>query len=344
MKKILLCSLLIFSAAFCLNSVSAEKKQSKSVKEQSEDSTPKINLEGVPPEKAAEILKRLESVRKIESELKFQQGVITIKDGLARLTLPETFRYLNPDDAQKVLVDIWGNPPREKSLGMIVPTDFNAMDDASWAVVITFEEDGYVKDDDAASINYNDLLKQMQEGTRETSEERKKAGYEPIELVGWAEPPHYDKVSQKLYWAKELKFGDDGEHTLNYDIRALGRRGVLSLNAVGSMEQLQVIKNSMQAVLGFVEFNEGHRYSDYLAGTDKVATYGIAALIAGKLAAKAGLFKILLGLLIAGKKFVVVAVVGLLALAKKLFNRKSSGGDESGSINGSDASPENQAS
>lgn len=335
MKKTLLFVLLMFSAAFCLNTVSAEKKQPKSTKEQAEDSTPKIDLEGVPPEKAAEILKKFEAVRKIESELKFQQGVISIKDGLAKLTLPETFRYLSPDDTQKVLIDIWGNPPREKSLGMIVPADFKAIGDTSWAVVITYEEDGYVKDDEAASINYNDLLKQMQESTREASEERKKAGYEPIELVGWAEPPHYDNTSHKLYWAKELKFGDGEEHTLNYDIRALGRRGVLSLNAVASIEQLKDIKTSMQAVLGFVEFNEGHRYSDYLAGTDKVATYGIAALIAGKLAAKAGLFKVLLGLLIAGKKFVIVAVVGLLALAKKLFSRKPGGDDEAVSITGS---------
>lgn len=343
MKTTLLFALLIFSAAFCLNTVSAEKKQPKPAKEQPEDSTPKIDLEGVPPEKAAEILKKFEAVRKIESELKFQQGVITIKDGLAKLSLPETFRYLDPNDTEKVLVDIWGNPPREKSLGMIVPADFNAIGDASWAVVITYEEDGYVKDDDAASINYTDLLKQMQESTREASEERKKAGYEAIELVGWAEPPHYDKASHKLYWAKDLKFGDGEEHTLNYDIRALGRRGVLSLNAVGSMEQLKDIKTDMQAVLGFVEFNEGHRYSDYLAGTDKVATYGIAALIAGKLAAKAGLFKVLLGLLIAGKKFVIIGVIGLIALARKLFSRKSGSAEETISISSSGESSGNQA-
>src|SRR2546426_2131137 len=35
--------------------------------------------------------------------------------------------------------------------------------------------------------------------------------------------------------------------------------------------------------------NEGHRYADFVPGTDKVAEYGIAALIAGGVAAKAGL-------------------------------------------------------
>jgi uncharacterized membrane-anchored protein len=27
-----------------------------------------------------------------------------------------------------------------------------------------------------------------------------------LTLMGWAEPPHYDSSSKKLYWAKELGF------------------------------------------------------------------------------------------------------------------------------------------
>jgi uncharacterized membrane-anchored protein len=321
--------LLVLIAAFCFGNAFAEKKESK--KEQPSP-TPELKIEGLPAEKAAEFIKKLEAMRKIESELKFQQGVIPIGKNLAKITLPENFRYLDPDNTEKVLVDIWGNPPRNKSLGMIVPADFKATGENSWGVIVTYEEDGHVKDNDAASINYNDLLKQMQEGTREANEERKKAGYEAIELVGWAESPHYDKTSHKLYWAKELKFGDNDENTLNYDIRALGRRGVLSLNAVAAMSQLKDVEKDMQAVLGFVEFNEGHRYKDYVDGTDKVAAYGVGALIAGGLAAKAGLFKVLLAGLLAFKKFAILAVIGIVALLKKLLGKKSSSGEEPISI------------
>lgn len=327
MKKILLCVLSILVAFLCLGKTLADKKPSK--KEQPQPS-PELKLEGVPPEKATEILKQLEALRKIESELKLQQGVIPIGPtgkNLAKVTLSESFRYLGPDDAQKVIVDVWGNPPRDKSLGMIVPADFKLADENSWGVVITYEEDGHVKDNDAASINYNELLKQMQEGTREASEERKKGGYDSIELVGWAAPPHYDQMSHKLYWAKELKFGRGDENTLNYDIRALGRRGVLSLNAVAAMSQLEDIQKDMQAVLGFVEFNEGNRYTDYVDGTDKVAAYGIGALVAGGLAAKAGLFKVLLAGLFALKKFAILAVVAVVAFIKKLFGRRSNTGE-----------------
>jgi len=329
MKKTLLCVLLILSAVFSLDTASAEKKQPK---KEPPTPTPGLKVEGLPPEKAAELLKQFEALRKIESELKFQQGVIPIGKNLAKITLSEDFRYLSPDDAQKVIVDVWGNPPRDKSLGMIVPADFELADGDSWGVVITYEEDGHVKDNDAASINYNDLLKQMQEGTREANEERKKAGYDSIELVGWATAPRYDEASHKLYWAKELKFGGSDENTLNYDIRALGRRGVLSLNAVAAMSQLKDIEKDMRAVLGFVEFTEGNRYTDYVDGTDKVAAYGIGALIAGGLAAKAGLFKLLLGGLLAFKKFAILAVVALVALVKKLLGRRADRSDGTISI------------
>jgi len=97
---------------------------------------------------------------------------------------------------------------------------------------------------------------------------------------------------------------------------------VLVLNAVASMDQLAPVKRDMAKVIGFVDFNGGHRYADFIPGTDKVAEYGIAALIAGSLAAKAGLFKVLLAGILALKKLIVVAVVGVSAYLRKLFRRK----------------------
>ena len=162
----------------------------------------------------------------------------------------------------------------------------------------------------------------MQRAIRDGNAERQRAGYPTVELNGWAEPPHYDSASHKLYWAKDLRFGGDSGRTLNYNIRVLGRRGVLVLNAVAAMDQLESIKRAMGQVMGFVEFNEGHRYADFVPGTDKVAEYGIAALIAGGVAAKAGLFKVLLAALIGLKKLLVVALAAGAAFFRKLFRRK----------------------
>jgi len=168
------------------------------------------------------------------------------------------------------------------------------------------------------------LLKEMQEGAREASKEREKQGYKPFELIGWAEFPHYDRLTHKLYWAKELKFGNATSHTLNYNIRVLGRQGVLVLNAVAAMDQLSLIKSAMTRVLPIFEFNEGHRYTDYIPGKDKIAGYGVAALVAGSaaVAAKAGLFKGLLAILLASKKVVVISLIALGGLIRKLFGSR----------------------
>ncbi len=256
----------------------------------------------------------------LEAQLRYQTGHVTVRHGLATFDLPPDFRYLDPRQTELVL-RAWGNPPGSETLGMLVPAGVGVLTREGWGIIITYDEDGYVKDGDAAQIDYGDLLKKMQRATRESNEERAKAGYATVQLVGWAEPPRYDSAAHKLYWAKELQFSDDSAHTLNYNIRVLGRRGVLVLNAVASMDRIAPVKRDMAKVMGSVDFNGGHRYADFVPGTDKVAEYGIAALIAGGLAAKAGLFKVLLGAVIALKKLIVVALVGAAAFLRRLFRR-----------------------
>lgn len=259
--------------------------------------------------------------------LNYKQGRITVPGGMATLNVPAGFRYLDPADAKKVLVNAWGNPPdaAEGVLGMLTPAKVDPLADDGWAMIITYDEDGYVKDDDAEKMDYTKLLQEMKESTAEASKERVKDGYGSMELVGWAAPPRYDKASHKLYWAKELHFGDAKENTLNYDIRALGRRGVLVIKAVAGKSQLAMVEKEIPRVLEFVEFNEGHRYMDFSSG-DKVAAYGIGALVAGKLALKAGLFKGLIALLLASKKLLAIGAVavlgGLSSLFKRLFGKK----------------------
>ena len=255
--------------------------------------------------------------------LKYQSGDITLHGGLAKLSLPKEFNFLASDDAETVLVKIWGNLPSEqKSLGMLMPAGMTPISSNAWAVTIDYTDDGYVKDDDASKINYDDLLKKMKAGIAEQNKLRKEKGYPTIELVGWAAPPHYDAATHKLYWAKELKVDGALENTLNYDIRILGRRGVLVLGAIAGMSQLPEIRQQVPQILAMVDFNEGSRYTDFDPKIDKVATYGIAALVAGGIAAKLGLFKLLLVGLVAAKKFIVIGVVALSAWVRKFFKKR----------------------
>ncbi len=260
-------------------------------------------------------------VQKFLDSLRYRTGTVDVKGGHSTLKLTQDFRYLEAGDAQRVL-KAWGNPPDRNVLGMILPANLSPIDRNGWAVVITYSDDGHVSDEDATKTDYSKLLKDMQEQTRDSNDERKKQGYETVDLVGWATPPHYDAATNKLYWAKELAFGGEAEHTLNYDIRVLGRGGYLSLNAVGNMSQLPVIESKMQNVLAMTDFDAGQRYGDFNASTDKIAAYGIGALVAGTIAAKAGLFAKLFVVILAAKKFILAGLVAVAAAFKKFFGRK----------------------
>lgn len=278
---------------------------------------PALLAQDVEPDEA-EIL---EANQQFEASLDYQTGTLVLGDDLATLHLDDSLRYLEDGDARRVLEDAWGNPPGGPTLGLLVPGDRGVLDADAWAVIITFEEEGLVEDDDAGDIDYDDLLATMKEQTKESNEARAAQGYESLELIGWATEPRYDAESKKLYWAKELEFGGRPNHTLNYNIRILGRRGVLVLNAVGAMDQLAEIESATPGLLKMVEFNEGHRYADFDPSIDKVAAYGIGGLIAGKVALKVGLFKVILLALAKGWKLVLIGVAVAGGLLAKLLGR-----------------------
>ncbi|MDH5432887.1 MAG: DUF2167 domain-containing protein [Gammaproteobacteria bacterium] len=249
-----------------------------------------------------------------------QTGKIELPGNIAYLDVPENFYYLNPEDTATVLTEFWGNPPAElPMLGMLFPSEYTPFDETSWGVTIEYVQDGYVSDDDAADIDYNDLLESMQDDTREESKERVKAGYESISLVGWAAQPRYDAESHKLYWAQELKFGDIPVNTLNYNIRALGRQGYLVLNFIAGIDQLDEINDNLDTVMNMTNFNPGATYDDFDPSVDEVAAYGLGALVAGKLLAKGGFLAALLLIL---KKFGVFIIAGIAALFTAIFKRK----------------------
>lgn len=311
MKKLLL------TVCLCLLAVTAAAAESPK-KSEAKPKKP-AKAEAVDPEAEAMAAEAAE----FESRLEYQRGRIELPGGVATLNVPENFRYLKPEQAERLLVEAWGNPPGTKTLGMLFPSDISPLSQEGWGVVITYVEDGHVDDSDAGSIDYEELMGQMKKEAVENNKEREKQGYPALNVVGWARPPLYEKAAHKLYWARELSAEGSPENTLNYDIRVLGRKGVLSFNAVAGMSKLGDVEGAMKDVMAFADFNPGHRYADFDSKVDNVAAYGIGALVAGKVAAKAGFLKVLLGVILAGKKFVVLAAIGIGALLVRLFKGRS---------------------
>lgn len=279
-----------------------------------------------PPQLTPEQKAALDKAIALNNSLHPIRGEAPLPDAKARLTLGPRYYFLGPADAKKVLVEGWGNPPGSADgvLGMIFPEGESFIDSA-WGAVVTFAPTNFVSDADANTADYSKLLKEMQSGEDEENEARKKEGFPAVHLVGWAQAPSYDAARHDLIWAREIAFAGESERTLNYDVRHLGRYGVLSLNMVSVMPQLASVRNAAQELAKTAEFDAGSRYSDFREG-DKTAGYGLAGLVAAgaglAVAKKVGLLAIVLAFAKKGIALIAVAFAGLAAWFRKLFMKK----------------------
>ncbi|HWA61327.1 MAG TPA: DUF2167 domain-containing protein [Caulobacteraceae bacterium] len=247
-----------------------------------------------------------------------QTGDVAIAQAQAHLNLGDGYYFLGPAEAKRVLTEVWGNPPQaaDNVLGMIFEAGHGPLDRDAWGAVVTYEDSGYVSDADAAKIDAPKLLDDLRRNEDEINERRRKDGFAAMHLVGWAEPPSYDAASHSAIWARDVRFSDQPADTLNYGIRVLGRRGVLSLNIVAPLTALPAVRQISTRVRDLAAYDMGSRYTDVDKGHDKMAAYGVAGLIAAGVGAAAAKKVGLIALLLAfGKKgFVLVAAGAAAAL------------------------------
>jgi uncharacterized membrane-anchored protein len=237
------------------------------------------------------------------------------------LDLPDGMLYLDRKEG-KELMESNGNIIGDHFLGLV------GQEGASWIVTINYWEEGYVKDDDAADFKADEILDGMREGNVQGNEIRKQRGFKPLTLDGWTESPRYERGPHHLVWG--LKVSDEDGASINFYTRVLGRRGYVALNLVDDPSKIEASKKDALAVLKATTFRAGARYEDFNDKTDKVAEYGLAALVAGGAGAaalkfaKVGLLAKfggkLLALLIAAKKGIVVLLLALGAGIKRLFS------------------------
>ena len=259
-----------------------------------------------------------------EKSLHKQTGDVAIPQAHATLHLGDRYYFLPADEARAVLTKVWGNPPDDAVLGMVFEKNATIFDQV-WSAVVTYEDTGYVPDKDAKSQDYDTVLENMRSGEPSVNESRQKGGYPTIHLVGWAQQPSYDPASHSLIWARDLQFSDSKIDTLNYDVRLLSRKGVLSLNMISDMNHLSDVRTAAADFGKAASFESGSAYADYDKSIDKTAEYGLAGLVAAGagivVAKKLGLLALLLGF----KKFILIGIVAIGAAMRrwwgKIFHR-----------------------
>jgi uncharacterized membrane-anchored protein len=244
---------------------------------------------------------------------------VDLGNSVAEVRVGTDFLFADGDDTRE-LMKLHGNPPTNTEVGYVTPKAENE----NWFVVFEYEEAGYIKDDEKDEIDADAILKTLREGTEEANEIRKEMGVDGLHVTGWYEPPHYDPATHNLVWATDNRT-DGGERVVNYNVRLLGRRGFMSATLVASPGELAAAKVRTESLLESFAYKPGNRYAEFTSG-DKMAEYGLTALIAGgagAAAAKFGLFGALGKLLAKAWKFVVLAVAGLIAGLKKLLGGRS---------------------
>lgn len=145
-----------------------------------------------------------------------------------------------------------------------------------WFVMLNYVPIGYVSDD--GKLDADALMESMKKANEVGNQERAKHGWAPLEMVGWINKPTYDASTGRLIWAVRLV--SEGDETVNYETRLLGRRGVIEIMLVSAPEDMQrAIKEFNQLSKG-LSFMPGERYKE-VKPSDRRAKQTLSDLIVG---------------------------------------------------------------
>jgi uncharacterized membrane-anchored protein len=233
----------------------------------------------------------------------------------ATMNIPAEMRFLGAAEASR-LVEAMGNLTSKQELGLLATKNMD------WFVVFFFDDIGFVKDDDKDELDAQKMATEMSDNLLGSNEERREHGLEELHFDGWAIPPRYNEQTKQLEWAHRLRSASGT--SVNFNTRILGRKGVMRVILVTDPELLEATLPAFRSAMESFTFVEQETYASYREG-DKIAEYGLVALVAGgvgAVAVKTGLLAGALAFFKKGAKLIVVAVIAALGAIKKLFTGK----------------------
>jgi uncharacterized membrane-anchored protein len=245
---------------------------------------------------------------------------IALRD-IAALRLSEAYLFVSAAEGIAVMRAL-GNRTDERFVGLVLPKAQGQY----WFVRVDYNDSGHVDDEEAKSWDADELLQSIKDGTEIANEEWAKQGVPPLDVIGWAEKPFYDETTHRLVWsmlARTRGAPPEEGATINYNTYALGREGYFELNLITDEQAIATDKQHAGKLISALEYKPGQAYGDYNRGTDRVAEYGLAALVGGIAAKKLGLFAIIVAFF---AKFAKVILIGLAVAGGavfKLFRRNT---------------------
>ncbi|MBN8706245.1 MAG: DUF2167 domain-containing protein [Bacteroidetes bacterium] len=261
-----------------------------------------------------QILSKPDTSKKIE----WIEGPAMVKVGtLGEINLILGEYFANGDDTRKFLT-YNENLTSDKEVGMVIS------DSLGWWTVFEFDGSGYVKDDEKNDLDSTAMMVTMQENQEESNSYRAENGMPKMSILGWAVAPYYNSQTHNLEWA--IRGHTEGHEStfINHNVKLLGRYGVMEVTLVTSPENYQRDLPLFREMLTRYEFQSGQKYAEFREG-DKIAEYGLTALVLGgaaAVAAKSGFFNVILKSLAAFWKLIVVGVGAAGSAIWKYFSNK----------------------
>jgi uncharacterized membrane-anchored protein len=238
---------------------------------------------------------------------------VAVKDQ-ADLEVPEGTVFIPPQTARRLLRAI-GMPTDDSEVGIILPPR-----KAPWFVVVTLEQNGYVRDDDASDWRPEDLLEILKQSAEDENEARVKEGRPAIEILGWHQAPRYDQATHRLTWSVSTRRKGESQpgDRVRHQTFALGREGYVAFELITDTDKLDEhlpIVNGLSAALKFLP---GKRYEDFDSSNDRTARYGLARIVAGAAATK---WYQTLADWVLNLGVLALALAAALWLARKIFGK-----------------------
>jgi uncharacterized membrane-anchored protein len=167
------------------------------------------------------------------------------------------------------------------------------------------------------------MLKGIKDNTEAANADKKAQGITPLHVLGWVKQPAYDSATKTVRWAINAKDEGQSEPIVNSVALVLGRHGYEEFTWVVDQSKYVSSGGMLDRVVAAQHFDQGARYQDYISG-DKLAGYGIAALVgtaAGATLVKTGA---LVGLLLLLKKFWLLLAAGVAWAWRSLTGKRKS--------------------
>lgn len=263
-------------------------------------------------------------MRKFEASLDYKNGTVSISENRATLRLMDGYRFLDSRDAKKILLGLWGQPSPKNTDGIILAPGIGPFSDDTWAFGLSFDATGHIIDIGDTGIDSEVIMAKLKNNLVNENRKRQNEDLQTIEILDWEIKPIYDKTHRCLYWAIKYSFSNEIQNEIIYNIKMLGRNGVLSISTQVREKLSDQLNNHMKNVIRFAEFNPGQEYDAFDGKKETPSESKLSDLITGAKAKEETLQEKITNGLASYRRFLILIIFASLYLITKHFRSSKS--------------------